>query len=257
MSLTAGVASLSAVTDTTATLTATAATGGTGSVTYQWYRSETSGFTPGGGNILAGKTSLTLSDSSLIPNTTYYYVLQATDTVPTTVSYTQVTALTQPMSLSQNQFLQSPYIGMPDMRYEPNVIAAQISPNQASALYNGMAVKVDTAVTPTGSNTIPQMIGCTANSDSVAGFIIYDLKSLSYVAGDRISLSLSHTVLYLFSTTAITAFNQVQLDLTTGGGVAAKTGSSGANIVGWAIDGASAAGQLIRVFVQTPSFSFA
>ena len=258
MAITAGVASLSAVTDTTASLSATAATGASGTVTYQWYRSTTSGFSPGSPTLITGATALTLNDTGLIPNTTYYYVLVATDSVgPTTVDYTQVTALTSPQQLSQNQFGQSPYIGMPDMRYEPNVIAAQVSPNQATALFNGMAVKVDTAITPNGSNTIPQVIGCTADSDSVAGFIIYDIKSLSYVAGDRISLSLSHTVMYLFSTTAITPFTQVQLDLTTGGGVAAKVGSSGANIVGYAIDGASAAGQLIRVFVQTPTFLFA
>ena len=253
MSITAGVASLSAVTSTTANLSATAATGASGTVTYQWYRSTVTGFTPGTGNILTGQTALTLADTSLIPNTTYYYVLAATDSVgPTTVDYTQVTALTQPATLNQNQFAQTQYVGTPDLRTEPNTIAAQISPNQATALYNGMAVKVDTAITQTGANTLPQVIGCTSDSDNVSGFIIYDLKSQSYNAGDRISLGLTHTVLYLYSTTAITPFTQVTLDLTTGGGVAAKVG--GNNIVGWAIDGASASGQLIRVFLQTPSF---
>lgn len=249
MSLTAGVASLTAVTSTTATLTATAATGGTAPVTYQWYRSTTSGFTPGVGNIITGATSLTLNDTGLIPNTTYFYVLQASDASPTTVSYTQVTVLTQPQVLSQNQFALSPYVGMPDLRYSPNTISAQVSSTQTTPLFNGMAVK---GVAQSTANAIPQVIGCTADADNVLGFIIYDIKSLQYVAGDRVELGLSHTVMYLFSTTAITQFTQVTLDLTTGGGVRAK--NSGDNIVGWALDGASAAGQLVRIFLQTPSF---
>jgi hypothetical protein len=255
--LAAGVASLSAVTDTTASLSATAATGGTAPYTYQWYRSLITGFTPGAGTLITGATALTLNDSALIPNTTYFYVLVATDSASATVNYTQVTALTQAMNLSQNQFSQTPYVGMPDMRFNASSIGAQVSPNQATALYNGMAVKIDTAISPNGSNYVPQVIGCTANSDSASGFIIYDIKSLSYNAGDRISMALAGTVLYLWATSAITAFNQVQLNLQTGGGVTAKVGASGANIVGYAIDGASASGQLIRVFVQTPSFTFA
>jgi len=52
MSITAGTITLNSFTYSTANLTATAATGGTGPYTYQWYRSTTTGFTPGAGNIL-------------------------------------------------------------------------------------------------------------------------------------------------------------------------------------------------------------
>jgi hypothetical protein len=250
----AGVASLSSNTDTTATLTATAATNPTGTVTYQWGRSLTNG----GFTNISGATSLTLNDSGLIPNTTYYYQLAATDSSgPTTVDYTVVKVLTSAQALSQNQFAQAPYIGAPDLRYALGTISAQISPNQATPLYNGMAVMIDTAVVQTGSNRIPQVIGCTSDTNLVAGFIIYDIKSPSYNAYDRIEMCMMEGVLYLYSTTAIVPFTRVQLDVTTGGGVAAYNQSSGANIVGWAIDGASAAGQLIRVHVQTPTFLFA
>ena len=257
MSITAGTISLSAVMSTTASLVATVATGGTGPYTQQWYRSTTAGFTPGPSYILTGQTALTLNDSGLIPNTTYYYSVIATDSTSATVDYTDVSAVTLPATLSQNSFAQTQYVGTPDMRVEPNTIGAQISPNQATPLYNGMPVKADTAITQTGSNGVPQMIGVTADTDNVSGYILYDLKSSSYNAGDRINLALDTTVMYLYSTSAINPFAQVQLDITTGGGVTAKVGSSGANIVGWAIDGASAAGQLIRVFLQTPSFTFA
>lgn len=255
MALTAGVASLSAVTDTTANLSATAATGGTEPYTYQWYRATTSGFTPGVGNILTGKTALTLADTGLVPGTTYYYILKVTDDAAASEDYTQVAVVTLPMTLSQNQFNQTPYIGAPDLRYAFGTISAAVSPNQATPVYNGQAVKVDTAIS--AGNMVPQVIAAAANTDSVAGFIVYDVKSPSYNAGDRVELSIIGDVLYLFSTGAITPFTQVQLDLVTIGGVAAKVGSSGANIVGWAVDGATAAGQLIRVYVQTPSFQFA
>jgi hypothetical protein len=201
---------------------------------------------------------LTLNDSGLVPNTTYYYQLAATDsTGPTTVDYTQVVVLTQAQSMSQNAFAQSVYVGMPDLRFALGTLSALVSPNQSAPLYNGMAVKIDTAIVQNGANRVPMVIGAVADTDSISGFIIYDIKSLSYNAGDRIEMCTTEGVLYLWSTTAITPFTQVQLDLTTGGGVAAKSGGSGANIVGWAVDGASAAGQLIRVHVQTPTFQFA
>jgi len=257
MSLTAGALTVQAVTDTTATLVSAVATSGTAPYTYQWYRSTTTGFTPGAGNILTGQTSLTLNDTGLIPNTTYYWKVVVTDSVSATATSSQATALTLPQQLSQNQFTMSPYIGMPDLHYDFDTISALVSPNQATPLFNGMAVKIDTAVTVTGANAVPQVIGCTADSDPVIAFIIYDIKSLSYNAGDRVELSLFGDVLYLFSTTAINPFTQVTLDVTTGGGVGAKVNSSGNTIVGYAIDGASAAGQLIRVFVQTPSFQVA
>jgi hypothetical protein len=75
----AGTISLASKTNTTVSLIATDATGGNQVYTYQWYRSTSPGFTPGIGNILSGKTALTLGDSGLVANTTYYYVIRYTD----------------------------------------------------------------------------------------------------------------------------------------------------------------------------------
>lgn len=76
---TAGAIAVSNLEATSVTLTADAPTGGVSPYTYQWYRDTTPGFTPGGGNIVSGATSLTLNDSGLDPETTYYYVLRVTD----------------------------------------------------------------------------------------------------------------------------------------------------------------------------------
>jgi hypothetical protein len=81
-----GVVSLTSATTTTISLTSTSPTGGTAPITQQWYRGTTSDFTPGTGNLLAGKTSLTLTDT---PPTSgvYFYALKFTDSAgsPATV----------------------------------------------------------------------------------------------------------------------------------------------------------------------------
>ena len=98
--LTAGSLTLGTQTTTTANLSSTAATGGTPTYTYQWYRSTTNGFTPGSGNIISGATSLSLADTGLTAGTTYYYVVKATDSASATALSSQLT-VTQPTTNPQ------------------------------------------------------------------------------------------------------------------------------------------------------------
>lgn len=252
MSITAGAISLVSKTANQAVLSATAATAGTGPYTYQWYVSTVSGFTIGGGNIIAGATSLSLTKSGLIPNTLYYFKVVATDTGHSndTAEYTQLAVTTLVLAPSPNQFAQTPLLGQIDLRFDFNTISAMVDVSQATALYAGSAVKmVDSA------DGVPKVVGCAANSDEVLGFINYDVKSISFIAGSAIELSLAGNVMFLYATTAIARGARVQLDLSTAGGVGAVVGSSGADIVGWAYDKAAAAGALIRVYLLTPSFA--
>jgi hypothetical protein len=251
MSLTAGAISLVQNSPTSPKLAATAATGGTGPYTQQWYRSQTSGFTPGGGNIIAGATALTLSDSGLVPGSLYYYKVVYTDTGASnvTVTATQLAVTSLPPVQQPNQFAQSEQLGMIDLRFDYNTVAVQIDATQATALYAGAAVKiVDSA------GGIPKVVGCAANSDEVLGFINYDVKSVTFIAGSNAEISMAGNVIYLYATAAIARGARVQLDLNTNGGVG-PLAADGSDIVGWAFDKASAAGDLIRVFVLTPSFA--
>lgn len=253
MTLTAGVISQTSVTQSGAVLAATAATGGTGPYTYQWYRSTTTGFTPGGGNIISGATTLSLTDSGLVPNTVYYYKVVATDTGNSnvTVEYTQLAVTTSLPSQNVNAFTQSAQLGMIDMRFDYDSVSVQIDSTQATPLYAGSAVKiVDSA------DGIPKVIGVAANSDGVLGFINYDIKTQAFTAGMMCEISMAGNVIYLYSTAAIARGAQVALDVTSPGGVRPISGSGGENIVGWAYDKATAAGQLIRIFLRTPSFLF-
>lgn len=251
MSITAGTLSQVSVASTTASLLATAATGGTGPYTYQWYRSTTTGFSPGGGNIIAGATALALSDTGLIPNTQYYYKVIATDTGHSNdvVTYTQLSVATAAPVLNPNQFAQSPYLGMIDLRFDYNTVSVQIDASQATALYAGSAVKiVDSA------DGVPKVVGCAANSDEVFGFINFDIKTVQFLAGVPAEISQAGNVMYLYATGAIARGVQVSLDLTTNGGVRSAATHTGDDIVGWAYDKATAAGQLIRIRLSVPSF---
>lgn len=251
MSLTAGAISLVSKTQNQAVLSATAATGGTGPYTYQWYMSTVTGFTPGGGNIIAGATTLALTKTGLIPNTTYYFKVVATDTGNSnvTVEYVQLAVVTSVPSQNINSFAQSPQLGMIDMRFDYDTISVMIDASQATSLYAGAAVKiVDSA------DGVPKVVGCAANSDDVFGFINYDIKTVAFVAGSAAEISQSGNVIYLYATGAIARGARVCLDLTTNGGVKALSGSGGEDIVGWALDKAAAAGALIRIRLLNPSF---
>lgn len=74
-----------AITATSVTMSATAS-GGAGGYTYQWYRSNVANFTPGGGNILSGATSASVTDSTISSGTIYYYKLVVTDTASNTAT---------------------------------------------------------------------------------------------------------------------------------------------------------------------------
>lgn len=251
MSLAAGALSKVLVGQSTANLSSAVATGGTGPYTYQWYRSTTTGFSPGAGNILSGQTALTLADSGLLPNVSYFYVVVATDTGNSnvTANSSQLTVLTEP-SLSPNQFSQSLVVGMVDMRVGPtNLIAAQVDASVSSAILPGQAVKI-VASTAGG---IPKVAPSTSKSDAVIGFAAFNIKDIQYVAGQNLEIAMWGSVIWCFATGAITQFAEVCNDPTYVGGVQA-TGST-ATFVGWAMDGAAAAG-LIRVMLM-PNIAFA
>lgn len=249
MATTAGALSQVSVGSDKASLLSAAATGGTGPYTYQWYRSTTTGFTPGGGNIIAGATSLSLSDTGLIPNTNYFYKVIATDSGAVAGTSAQLAVSTTAASLSPNAFAQSPILGMIDMRFGYDTVSVQIDAAQATALFAGQAVKVVDSI-----DGVPKVVGCSANSDEVFGFLNFDIKSVNFVAGQAAEISMAGNYMYLYATGAIARGTQVQLDVSTVGGVAAKVGSSGADSVGWAFDKAAAAGALIRVRLNVPSF---
>lgn len=253
MAVTAGALTQLAVGPTTATLQSAVATAGVGPYEYQWYRSQTSGFSPGGGSIIADAEALVLNDSGLIPGTIYYYKVVATDTGDSNATSTsaQLVVTTAAPSLSQNQFGMTEYLGAIDMRFPYNTVSVQIDQSQSTPLYAGSPVKmVDSA------GGVPKVVGCTADTDEVLGFINYNIKNQQFLAGEGAEISMSGNVMYLYSSGAIArGVEVVSTNSVTRGSVLGVTGASAKRIVGWAYDKATAPGQLIRVFLKTPSFS--
>jgi hypothetical protein len=262
MALTAGALTLVSVSQYTDSLSSAVATSGSSPYTYQWYRNVTGTATIG--SSVSGATSLSLSDSSLIPGTVYYYHVIVTDQLGSVATSTALTVTTlNPGVLNPNQFSEVPFLGVLDQRFNFNVKEAQIDASQSGTLYAGQAMKF--AASPVNGG-IMKLIACVANTDVVQGFIVYDVKNQGYAAAvaspsynfaknSTFELAQGGCVMYLYATGVITRGAQVCLDVSSPGGVQA-TGNS-AEVVGWAVDGASASGQLIRVELKTPSYATA
>jgi fibronectin type 3 domain-containing protein len=74
-----GTLSAADITSGSIQLTAPNATGGLAPYIYRWFKSLTSGFTPGPGTEIVGQTAQSFTDTGLLPNTTYYYICTVWD----------------------------------------------------------------------------------------------------------------------------------------------------------------------------------
>jgi hypothetical protein len=94
--LSAGTASVTSYGLTVATVTSSAASGGTSPYTYQWQRSTSSG---SGFSNVSGATSLTLNDTGLTRGTTYYYRCVQTDSAAASVTTNEISLTTRTKQL--------------------------------------------------------------------------------------------------------------------------------------------------------------
>lgn len=250
MSLTAGALSASNIGSRSVALASDAATSGTSPYTYQYYRSTTSGFTPGAGNILAGKTALSFTDDTIVPGTQYYYKVVVIDSAGTPASATsaQLSVLAATATPVPNQFEISPTVGMPDLRFNYNTIAAMID-----SAYAGAGIAPGTAMKYTQNDVggVPAITPCTANTDITCGFLSYDVKTRLFVALNRCELAQRGNVIYLIATAPIIRGAQVMIDPVTPGGVV--TATTGKPIVGFSQDVATAPGEFVRIELSTPA----
>ncbi len=152
------------------------------------------------------------------------------------------------MTQLSNQFAQTPQLGQLDLSFNTTTVSCQIDTSESGTLVPGQSVKlVDSA------GGVPKVIACAADADTVFGFINYQMKQSGYVAGDAVEISTGYgNVMYLRATAAIARGALLKQAVASTGGV--LTATAGAKIVGWALDKAAADGDLIRVFVNAPSF---
>lgn len=145
---------------------------------------------------------------------------------------------------NQNQFAQTPLIGEQDWTVNQNIVAMRIWASSVSAnpLVAGQAfVRID----QTGQPPIVDVCAITAKASGVA---IHNMKGDTYVKGQIIDVALVGSVVYMETSGAIAGNARVQLD-PTGPTVSTLTAGTNASI-GYAIDKATATGQLIRVYID-------
>lgn len=228
------------------------ATGGTGPYKHNLYRSSVTGFTPGAGNKIASLLAsgvLSFQDTGLIPNTVYYYVVEADDTgnADALVQSSQFTmATTLPQQLSQNVAVPTEVAGTVDQMFSANSFEGVIDAAVVGNVYPGQFVKVVNASTP-----FPTFTPATADGDDVFGTVNFDSIKPFYIAGDRVSVSSKGNVVRLFATETIAKGAQVCLDTTATAAVQA-TGHTGKSVVGRAYDQGANNGIPFRVMLACP-----
>ncbi len=251
----AGVVSQLAVTDTTSDIQLGLATSATGDVSAKLYRSQTVNFTPGAGNLVATfagpiTTVQNFHDTGLIPNTTYYYSAVYEDASgPTDVQSNYVTTLTAPMSLKQTQFDIPPaLVGTIDLARNNNTISVKIDESQGSTpLYAGMPVKFVNPLVSSGDgkNGPPTVVGITAITDQIDGYLNYSTKDRRFGIPDPnqgflpqqiAEMSRAGNYMYLMATGNGNRGDAAVVDIRTGGGVLPAGGSTGGRFVGEFID---------------------
>lgn len=147
------------------------------------------------------------------------------------------------MTQSPNQFSQTEIQGQLDFLLNNNVIAGMVDTTQATALVAGQAVKI-----VNGPSKIPTFVALAANTDQTFGFVVRNLKNQSFGTLQAFEIALNDSVMYMTSDAAINRGAAVEVSYTDNTVIT----SAGINpVVGYALDQATASGQLIRVYINT------
>lgn len=147
--------------------------------------------------------------------------------------------------LNQNQFQQLPIQGQLDLAVggASSTLAARIQ--VGNTLIPGQAVKiVDSA------SEIPLVQALAADTDDIYGFIEYDIKNQSLVEGRIANVSRGRlNIMYMIASEAISPYARVMVVVSS---KKVANATSGKRIAGYALDKASADGDLIRVQIDLP-----
>ena len=152
-----------------------------------------------------------------------------------------------PTYQNPNQFTQTPILGMPDLRSQPNSFFVTLNPDSVFTDFQvGTVLKLIAGAGPT------ILVDAAAATDTPYCVIPYNLKKNTFSPGDTVQVFGDLSVLYLQTSAAVPRGSKVQF-LNTGGSptVAVRSGSD--TVLGLALDEAADAGDIIRVQVKTGS----
>ena len=141
-----------------------------------------------------------------------------------------------------NQFELGKEKGQLDLKFGTNIIQARA----AGELAIGQAVKLNDS-----SSKLPE-VSAAADTDAVFGYVAYAIKDGGYVANDICEIALVNTIMFMEASEAISPMQEIMYVLASGK-VAVAVGAT-KSISGWALDTAATDGDLIRVYITSPSF---
>lgn len=145
-----------------------------------------------------------------------------------------------------NQFVQSQEKGSMDLARSVRVLSCQVGPAVSSPLLPGQAVKlIDSA------GGAPKVEAVTADTDVVFGFVVRNMKDASFKAGQAVEIATGRDDVMFMESSAAVARGADLMVVVSGQRVAPAT--VGKRIVGYALDKAAGAGELIRVVIECPS----
>ncbi len=152
------------------------------------------------------------------------------------------------MSLNINQFGITTRQGQVDLTFPNNIITCQVGSSQVTALVAGQAVKLlDVA-----AGGVPNVVSLAANTNPSFGVVVSNIKDINYPAGARVEIGLAGTFIWLTAGAAIAAGAKLEFVYTTNKVIT----NAGTNpLFGYALDQATADGDLIRVGIINPQTS--
>jgi hypothetical protein len=158
-------------------------------------------------------------------------------------------------TLNQNQFAQIPVLGMMDAKRSQNTLSCEVdsSSAQSGGLKVGQPVKLVDS-----SGGVPKVVELASATDIVFGFIIYDIKDASFPPLAAVEVMTGFDdVMYMVALGAISRGAILKVDpgnFTSTPQVTTNVTGSGIPIIGWALDKAVNAGDLIRVSSALPAY---
>ena len=149
------------------------------------------------------------------------------------------------MTYDQNQFALAPVKGQVDMHRPGGSVSCIVDASSGTLVAGQAVIIVDS------TDKIPHIKGVAATTDNVLGFVGFEQKDASFVAGDRVEISLDGEIMYMEAGAAFAKLTELMVVVA---GSKVVTATQNNRVIGWAFDKASADLDLVRVFIKTPSY---
>lgn len=153
-------------------------------------------------------------------------------------------------NISMNQFGQQVVKGMVDLRNGQAPLSCIVDATSTLGASTGILAGTPVKIVPSTLRGVPKVVECATDAEDIFGFVVYDVKSVSFKAGDRLEvLPFRNGIMYMEANAAIAQNAEIAILVA---GYKVITATSTDRIVGRALDASTGAGKLIRVVIDLP-----